>query len=102
MNILSDCHVHTSFSGDSSASPESVIEHALDLHMAHLCLTDHMDYDYVEDGLCFEFDPKLYFQQLTALRSRYQDRIELNIGIELGLQPYLNKRHHKPDLFLPL
>lgn len=94
LNILSDCHVHTSFSGDSSASPESVIEHALDLHMAHLCLTDHMDYDYVEDGLCFEFDPKLYFQQLTALRSRYQDRIDLNIGIELGLQPYLNKRHH--------
>ena len=44
--------------------------------------------------LCFEFDPKVYFEQLLPLKEEFADRIDLRIGIELGLQPYLTKKHH--------
>ncbi|MDO4261690.1 MAG: histidinol-phosphatase HisJ family protein [Eubacteriales bacterium] len=92
--MLSDYHVHTSFSGDSSAPPEIMVDRAVELGLRHLCLTDHMDYDYTDGGVCFEFDPREYFHRLEPLREQYRDRIELSIGVELGLQPYLCRRHH--------
>lgn len=60
----------------------------------HLCLTDHMDYDYNDGDILFEFDPKEYFRRLLPLKEQYKDQIDLCIGIELGLQPYLSKKHH--------
>ena len=94
MNIQADYHVHTSFSGDCNIAPRIMIERALSLGLTHLCLTDHMDYDYTDGDLCFEFDPKVYFEQLLPLKEEFADRIDLRIGIELGLQPYLTKKHH--------
>lgn len=94
MNVLSDCHVHTSFSGDCPVPPETMIQKAIEKGIRHLCLTDHMDYDYEEAGVCFEFDPGEYFHHLLLLREQYQEQIDLAIGVELGLQPYLSKRHH--------
>lgn len=92
--IIADTHVHTLFSGDGSFSSEIMIEKAISLGLSHLCLTDHMDYDYTDGGICFEFDPKKYFDYMTPLKEQYQDRIDLMIGVELGLQPYLSSRHH--------
>ena len=53
LKILSDYHVHTSFSGDCSVSPETMIRSAIDRGIQHLCLTDHMDYDYMESDVFF-------------------------------------------------
>ena len=94
MKTLSDYHVHTSFSGDCAALPKTVIERAIEKGVRHLCLTDHLDYDYMESGVCFEFDPEEYFHRLLPLKEQYRDKIDLCIGIELGLQPYLSMRHH--------
>ena len=51
-----------------------------------------MDWDYPfseELGKdAFLFDVDAYFQKLTRLREQYAGRIELRIGIELGLQPH--------------
>ena len=62
--FIADTHVHTLFSGDGSFSPEIMIEKAISLGLSHLCLTDHMDYDYTDGGICFEFDPKKYFDYI--------------------------------------
>ena len=94
LKVLSDYHVHTSFSGDCSISPELMIQNAIERGIRHLCLTDHMDYDYTDSGILFEFDPEEYFRRLRLLKETYADQIDLAIGIELGLQPYLSKRHH--------
>ena len=94
MKISSDYHVHTSFSGDCATPPDVVIRQAAAQGIRHLCLTDHMDYDYLEAGVCFEFDVKEYFHRLLPLKKQYRDQIDLAIGIELGLQPYLSKKHH--------
>lgn len=94
LKILSDYHVHTSFSGDCSVSPETMIRSAIDRGIQHLCLTDHMDYDYMESDVFFEFDPAEYFHRLLPMKEQFAGQIDLAIGIELGLQPYLSKKHH--------
>lgn len=94
LKILSDYHVHTSFSGDCSVSPELMIQNAIERGIRHLCLTDHMDYDYTDGGVLFEFDPEEYFRRLRLIKDSFDGQIDLSIGIELGLQPYLSKKHH--------
>ncbi|MBO4415673.1 MAG: histidinol-phosphatase HisJ family protein [Lachnospiraceae bacterium] len=87
--IRYDCHIHTSFSSDSKASPESQIEKAIELGMKGICITDHMDYEFpdaVRSGMDFEFDPEEYFKKLTELKEKYASEIELQIGIEIGLR----------------
>ncbi len=94
MKVLADYHVHTSFSGDCSVPPQTMIEQAIQKGIRHLCLTDHMDYDYIDGDVFFEFDPEEYFHRLRPFQEQYQKEINLCIGIELGLQPYLSKRCH--------
>lgn len=94
MKTISDFHVHTSFSGDCNVLPETMIQEAISKKIDHLCITDHMDYDYTEDDILFEFDVKEYFKRLSKLKERHQEQIQLYIGIELGLQPYLSPKHH--------
>ena len=54
MAIKADFHMHTSFSGDSDAPMEEVIQRAIALGLTHICITEHYDPDYVyapeEDG----------------------------------------------------
>lgn len=40
-----DYHVHTLFSGDSSAKPEDMLEQAARMGLAEICFTDHVDFD---------------------------------------------------------
>ncbi len=94
MKEASDCHVHTSFSGDCKIPAEVMIQQAIQKGIAHLCLTDHMDYDYVDESIVFEFDTAEYFNCLRPLREKYREQLDLGIGVELGLQPYLSKKHH--------
>ncbi|MBO4324307.1 MAG: histidinol-phosphatase HisJ family protein [Lachnospiraceae bacterium] len=88
--ITADFHTHTSFSTDSKSSPESMIESAIARGLKTYCITDHMDYFFPEHNdkgfTEFVFDPDLYFETLTALRSKYRGKIDLRIGIELGLR----------------
>ena len=88
--ITADFHTHTSFSTDSKASPESMIERAIALGLKTYCITDHMDYFFPEHNdkgfTEFVFDPDLYFETLTALRKKYRGKLDLRIGIELGLR----------------
>lgn len=82
-----DHHVHTYFSSDSKARPESHIERAIALGMPSVCFTDHMDPHYPEEfGYTFMFDPASYFREMHGLRDRYQDRIRVCAGVEMGLQ----------------
>lgn len=87
--ILYDCHVHTSFSSDSTTQPELQIEKAIGLGMKGICITDHMDYEFPNkerSGMDFEFDPGEYFGKMTELKEKYASKIELLIGVETGLR----------------
>lgn len=90
--ILSDYHVHTSFSTDSDTPAEVQIETLLSKGITEICITDHEDIGYAgheEDfgnELPFRLDPFTYYETIASLIPRYRDRAKLHVGIELGLR----------------
>lgn len=100
--MLCDCHLHTEFSGDSETPVRAQLEKAISLGMKTICITDHHDYSAPgspptgEDGTSFMLDFDTYIPALRAVREEYRDRIELLIGVELGLE--LRNRDYLKDL----
>lgn len=85
--IRADFHTHTSFSGDSTEDMENSIKAAVQRGLNVLCITEHCDFDYPEEG--FEPDMAAYRERLFLLREKYSAELELLFGIELGVMDYL-------------
>lgn len=78
---------------------DAAVEHGLKA----VCVTDHMDLDFppqeemeASDGRPpFFFEMEDYFKTLVPLREEYRERLDVRIGIEIGLQPHLGERYRK-------
>ncbi len=84
-----DFHVHTHHSFDGFHPANEMVEKAIALGLTHICLTDHIDYDYDGEGNEFTFSYAAFFDEFTRLRQRYQHHIHILAGVEFGLQPHL-------------
>ncbi|MBO4390990.1 MAG: histidinol-phosphatase HisJ family protein [Lachnospiraceae bacterium] len=93
--IKTDLHMHSAFSADSEALPRDNIEAALEKGLDTICFTDHIDYDFPDPEILFDFNIEDYFHELTALREEYEGRIRILIGVEMGMQPHLGERISK-------
>lgn len=93
--MKTDYHIHSSLSADSDAPMEQMIEEGIRLGLTAMCFTEHMDFGYVDEGLNFEVDTDAYYRKYQEMRTRYEGRIRLLFGIELGLQPHLGARHRE-------
>lgn len=92
--ILSDCHMHTSFSTDSESDPQEMVKGAIEKGLAAICFTDHHDKDFpLKDT--FILDTDRYFQELIVLKEKYKDQINIRIGVEIGLQEHLGEYYHE-------
>ena len=93
--IACDAHMHTRFSEDSDASVHSMLDAAVNKGMQAVCITDHLDKDFPETpdfpAGAFMFDLDEYFSRLTQLKTEYQKKLEVRIGVEIGLQPHLGE-----------
>ncbi|MGI6011438.1 MAG: histidinol-phosphatase HisJ family protein [Ruminococcus sp.] len=89
--MIPDYHLHTFFSGDSEADPHDMADQAISLGMKSICFTDHMDTDSEEPE--FILDTNRYIPYMEALREEYEDRLDIRIGVEIGMQPHLAERH---------
>ncbi|WP_235396155.1 histidinol-phosphatase HisJ family protein [Faecalicatena contorta] len=87
--IIADIHMHSTFSHDSESAPEEMIRGAVEKGLRTICFTDHYDKDEMEWGEESIFDPEEYFRILPPLAEKYKDKIDVKIGVELGLRPYL-------------
>lgn len=91
MDILSDFHLHSYFSGDCNVAMEEMIQDGIRKGLLSMCFTEHNDFDfpYTEDmkpdSLILNVDSYLY--ELAGLRRKYSDKIKILFGIEIGLQP---------------
>lgn len=85
--LLADSHVHSLFSSDAEAPVEEMIEAAIQQGRTYFYLTDHHDIDYPvgEDERDFLLDMERYLVTLAELREKYQGKIAIRTGIELGL-----------------
>ncbi len=93
MSITADCHLHSSFSGDSETPMEKMVKQGIAQGLDTMCFTEHLDYDYPDSpeapGSMFLLNTDSYLYQLARLKEDYSDKIRLLFGVELGLQPHL-------------
>ena len=97
--IKSDFHLHSSYSGDSDADMEQMIQRAIELGYKDIAFTEHMDLEFpitesTPEGM-FECNVDSYLYNLLQLRSKYVNDINIRFGIELGLQPDLVRQNVK-------
>ena len=100
--MIADMHVHTRWSSDSVTSVEEQVERAIELGMKSICITDHQDFDapkFPPDYFTFLIDERgddeaisAYIEDLTRIKTIYEQRIEVLLGIELGIQPHIADR----------
>ncbi len=97
MPVTADCHLHSSFSGDSDTPMEEMIQKGIALGLTTMCFTEHMDYDYPEapdnPGNLFLLNTDSYLYDLARFKEKYRDKIRLLFGVELGLQPHIARRN---------
>lgn len=90
--IITDFHTHSSNSGDSDTPMELQIESAIKNGIKFLCITEHLDLDYPKmprEEVSFDLDTDKYFNEYKINQEKYNGKIELLFGVELGLQPHL-------------
>lgn len=94
--IITDMHVHSRFSSDSQEEPKAIIETALAKGFSYIYFTDHHDIDFPvsedEPTYDFQLDFDHYFKKLSELRELYRNKIDIRIGIELGICPEIASR----------
>ncbi len=93
--IRSDCHVHTVFSPDSDAPLQAVAESACQKGLEILCITDHDDYGYEAEGIGAMKNTEEYVESVQKLREEYEGRLDIRLGIEMGMQPHLGEYFSK-------
>lgn len=90
MSITADCHLHSSHSGDSHTPMEEMILQGIEQGLDTMCFTEHHDIDYPDSadgpGDIFLLNTDSYLYDLVRLKEKYEGRIRLLFGVELGLQ----------------
>ncbi|MCR4895790.1 MAG: histidinol-phosphatase HisJ family protein [Lachnospiraceae bacterium] len=92
MPIKADCHLHTHHSADSTAAMEDMIKAGIEAGLDTMCFTEHNDFQYplTEEGpgdrWILNVDSYLY--ELLSLREKYDGRMKILFGIEIGLQTF--------------
>ena len=79
---VTDLHNHTIFSYDGSNTPEEIIENAIAHGVDVIGISDHQ----------FSIESRLgeYFEYLCYCRRRYEGKIKLLFGLEIGTRPKPN------------
>ena len=84
-----DTHVHTSLCGHASGTMEEYVVAALEKGLKRLVFLEHL-----EEGIdaplrswLTEEDFDYYFEEGTRLKEVYLDRIQIDLGVEVGYNP---------------
>ncbi|QZY57241.1 histidinol-phosphatase HisJ family protein [Crassaminicella profunda] len=87
-----DYHVHSHFSTDCDVNMEEMIQKAISIGLKEICFTDHIDYDYQDSSINFEFDIPSYMAHINNLVEKYKKNIKILRGVEIGIQPHIVKK----------
>ncbi|MDS9473030.1 histidinol-phosphatase HisJ family protein [Sporosarcina pasteurii] len=90
-----DFHMHSDFSADCNVSMEEMVVGSINKGLKEICFTEHIDYEYPDDSIIFEFDLKEYADELTRLQEKYEGKICIQKGIEIGVQPHILHKYEK-------
>lgn len=90
-----DYHIHSHFSSDCESDMKDVIEMAIELKLKEICFTDHIDYDYCDSSIRFDFNLDEYTDYIELMRKKYGDYIKILKGVEIGIQPHIVEKCDK-------
>lgn len=84
-----DYHMHSSFSADCTIEMEEMVKGAIAKGLTEICFTEHIDYDYPDENFVFDFDKKKYAERISFLQQKYDGKITIKKGVEIGVQPHI-------------
>ena len=87
--MFCDYHVHTGFSEDSRMSLDEACLAAVEKGIVEIAITDHLDIDYPDRDFRFDLDYESYSLALNQARKKYNGRLNIIKGLEIGLQPHI-------------
>lgn len=93
-----DYHMHTTFSDDAVMDPEEGVVTAINRGFKEIAITDHGEFNVWRPGDTFQddiFDIDEYMSVIGGLKEKYKDRIDIKIGLEVGLQKEEKERIDK-------
>ena len=93
MSVLSNLHTHTTFC-DGANTPEEMVLRAISLGYESIGFSGHSYTDFDPEPSMSEKGTIEYCNEITRLKEKYKDKIEIYLGIELDI---LSK---KPDVEL--
>lgn len=87
--VLTDYHIHTEFSDDSTAPIEGMVRAEIEKGMTHICFTDHVEDCCHDDPVSYEVDAFSnvrddFFAAASQMREKYKNVLDIRTGIELG------------------
>ncbi len=90
-----DYHMHSDFSADCEVPMEEIVIGAIQKGLSKICFTEHVDYEYPDDSIVFDVDFKKYNLELNRLRTKYEGIIQIQKGIEIGVQPHILHKYEQ-------
>lgn len=90
-----DFHLHSEYSMDSSSSMEKMVVSAIKKNLKSICFTDHVDFDSTSQRIDFIFRAQDYFRNISKVKYKYKEDIEILAGVEIGMQAHLFERYNK-------
>ncbi len=84
--FLCDYHTHThfSFDGAAHATHDAMCHRALEVGLSDIAFTDHCDINGEVEGLYTPYRAAEAFAEMQAIKDKYQGRLNVVCGIELG------------------
>lgn len=84
-----DYHMHSGFSSDTDVAMSAMIESGIRKGFKQITFTDHIDYEYNSPEISFDFDTDTYAAEIDKFRKHYGHQIDINLGLEIGIQPHI-------------
>lgn len=88
---IHDQHVHSYYSFDCQQPIEEYLVMATELGLRYFVLTDHIDFNFLDQGRDLNFDIQKQREELSRLQKRYE-HLQILQGVELGYKPSELKR----------
>lgn len=90
-----DVHMHSDFSADCQVSTEDMVIGAIQKGLKEICFTEHIDYEYPDESIVFEFDLTKYDKEIKRLQNQYANQILIRKGVEIGVQPHILHKYEQ-------
>ncbi|MCB2215483.1 histidinol-phosphatase [Desulfofustis glycolicus] len=89
LDLSADGHVHTYLCGHATGTMEDYVIAAIDKGLQRITFLEHLEagIDYAPRTWLCDDDFDFYFSEGDRLRSRYGDRLQIGLGVEVGYNP---------------